>query len=197
MNSPVLQGKTLKDIMSEEYDFFLKPYIDYNVPFCLSIAPTKAFRTFQLRPHAMLVVYCPKEKMTAKIKELLDLAMRSWGDAFQYPSTVCFYKAFLESYTALLNDHEESLLRAAIANRKWKVYTSGTALGSLFGDQHSGIFRNFQISKEGAIYIYNNHLYPVITISPNGEVWCRINTTGIPDDEEAAKADVEIELKSC
>lgn len=180
----LIKTKSYEDIMRMSFETQLLPYIEKGCRFAVAVSPTKAFVTFALRPAGFLLVFDPDKKQ--KTKELSRL-IRARGSAFEHPATRAFVNAMINDLTALKKEHTKALKRLDEAAEKWKKYSAGTPLENSFSDHYAGLFRNPLIKKNGITEIYSHHVYPVFS---NGR--CRINITGIPDDEVKASDHVNI-----
>jgi aspartate/tyrosine/aromatic aminotransferase len=181
----LLSGKKLEDVMWVEYETMLASFIEHGVPFALAIGPTKSFVTFNSRPFGFLLVFCPDKTDVADVQKTANIIIRARGSAFQYPASRAFARAIVNDFAKLEQEHVAALLRVAKANIAWANYSQGTSLTPLFTEKFAGIFRNFLVDANADVAIYGKHLYPVFK---DGR--CRINTTGIPNDEKLARQHV-------
>ena len=179
--------QTYDQIMRMSYEAQIKPFIDADVPFWISISPTKAFVTFALRPCGLLLFYMPDKSQDDEVTLLANTVLRARGSSFEHPSTRAFAKALIHDIGGLEQEHHAVIKRLAIAERLWKRLAVGTPLADQFSDDYAGLFRNPQATAGAQAAIYDNHLYPVFTPGR-----CRLNVTGIPSDEETARQHVTV-----
>ncbi len=174
-------------LMRMSYEAQIKPFVDADVPFWVSLSPTKAFVTFALRPCGMVLVYMPDTARDDEVMLLANAIMRARGSSFEHPSTRAFAKALVHDIAGLEQEHHAVIKRLAVAERLWKRLASGTPLADQFSEDYAGLFRNPQAREGASTAIYDAHLYPVFTPGR-----CRLNVTGIPADEETARRHVEV-----
>lgn len=180
------------DIMYKSFELQIEPFIEQGVPFSLSLSPTKAFVTFALRPCGLLLVFCPKNSQKNELTTLLSTTIRARGSSFENPITRAFARLMVNEPHRLEEEHQQAIKRLDEAESLWRKLVKGTAIEYLYSDQYSGLFRNPEAKEGSAEFIYNEHIYPVFS-----QGRCRQNVTGIPDNEELAKAHVDIFAAYC
>jgi len=186
------EGSSIDEIMTRSYELQMKSFIDAGVTFCMALSPTKAFVTFSLRPGGILLLYCPNPARKATNTAVVNTVMRARGSSFEHPVTRAFVKAMVEDLAGLQEEQKKSLLRLAEAEGMWRKLVEGAPIEYLFAEDYAGLFRNPKVNDNAASKIYNEHIYPVFATQR-----CRLNVTGIPNDEGAAKKHVEIFAQEC
>ncbi len=179
-------------IMTMSYNDQIRPFIEHDVPFWVSVSPTKAFGTFALRPCGMLLAYMPGESRSEEVDALANTVTRARGSSFEHPVTRAFVSALVHDLEALELEHADILRRVAAAEHTWKERSAGTTLAELFTDRYAGLFRNPRVGDEAQAAIYGAHLYPVFTPGR-----CRLNITGLPDDRDVAREHVAVFARYC
>ncbi|MBN1427272.1 MAG: aminotransferase class I/II-fold pyridoxal phosphate-dependent enzyme [Anaerolineae bacterium] len=188
----LLETKGYNTIMSMSYQHQLAPFIEQGAPVLIAVSPTKCFRSFALRPAGMLLAYIPDPAMRKQTTNLINAVMRARGSAFEYPSTRAFVKAMIADRDQLEQEHAFALTRLAEAAQIWSTLVHGTDIEPLFSGSYSGLFRNPKIREGADITLYNEHIYPVIA---DGR--CRMNVTGIPNDEALQQKHARAFARSC
>ena len=89
-------------------------------------------------------------------------------------------------------EHQAALERVAEAEAMWRKLVQGTAIEYLYADNYAGLFRNPQAREDAPMYIYNEHIYPVLANER-----CRQNVTGIPYDEKLTQKHVKVFAEQC
>ena len=179
-------------IMTMSYNDQILPFIEHDVPFWVSVSPTKAFGTFALRPCGMLLAHMPGESRSEEVAALANTVTRARGSSFEHPVTRAFVSALVHDLEALELEHADILRRVAAAEHTWKEKSAGTTLAELFTDSYAGLFRNPRVGDEAQAAIYGAHLYPVFTPGR-----CRLNITGLPDDVDVARDHVAVFARHC
>jgi hypothetical protein len=187
-----LASSSYDEIMTMSYEAQIKPFIDANIPFCIAIGPTKAFVSFALRPCGLLLVYCPDDSKNQEITTAINTTMRARGSSFEHPVTRAFVKTMINDRERMESEHQNALERLARSEAKWKELSKGTPIEYLFSNNYAGLFRNTMAKENAAQAIYDEHIYPVFA---GGR--CRLNVTGIPDDEGLAKKHVAVFAEQC
>ena len=187
-----LSQKSYNEIMTASYEEQIQPFLKANIPFFLALSPTKAFVTFALRPCGFLLAYEPDASQRKTLSSALNLTVRARGSSFEHPVTRGFVKAFIQDLPKLEKEHETALRRLTEAEVMWKKLTKGTPMESLFSNAYAGLFRNPEAQKDADLHIYNDHLYPVFSGSR-----CRLNITGLPNNESLAKSHVDVFSRYC
>lgn len=190
--SRLVDSESYNDIMLKSYEMQIKPYLEQGLTFCMAISPTKCFVTFSLRPCGFLLLYCPDTSRDKETTNMLNLAVRARGSSFEHSITRAFVKALVNDFERLEQEHLASLMRLSNAETLWRKFVKGTPMEYLFSDSYAGLFRNPQARPDSAIKIYNEHLYPVFSGSR-----CRLNITGIPDNEDLAQKHVAVFAAQC
>ena len=188
----MLTDSSYDDIMKKSYELQLAPFIEAGAKFSIAISPTKCFVSFALRPCGMLLVYSPDDKDEKQLRNALNLVIRARGSAFEHPATRGFVKAMINDISRLEAEHEVALKRVAQAEALWRRFVKGTPIEYLYSNEYAGLFRNPKAKDEAAIYLYDEHIYPVFA---NGR--CRQNVTGIPDDGKIAERHVKAFAEQC
>jgi aspartate/tyrosine/aromatic aminotransferase len=178
--------------MTMSYETQIKPFIEANIPFCIAIGPTKAFVTFALRPCGLLLVYCPDDSKNQEITTAMNTTIRARGSSFEHPVTRAFIRAMINDRERMESEHQNALERLARSEAKWGELSKGTPIEYLFSNNYAGLFRNTMAKENAAHAIYDEHIYPVFA---GGR--CRLNVTGIPDDEGLAKKHVAVFAEQC
>ena len=188
----LLDSRGYDRIMAMSYDDQIRPFIENDVPFWVSVSPTKSFGTFALRPCGMLLVHCPDASRAEEVAALANTVTRARGSSFEHPVTRAFVSALVHDLARLEREHADILRRVAAAEASWKDRSAGTPLAELFTDGYAGLFRNPRVGDEARAAIYDAHLYPVFTPGR-----CRLNITGLPDDEDIAREHVAVFARFC
>ena len=187
-----LDSRGYDEIMTMSYDDQIRPFIENDVPFWVSVSPTKSFGTFALRPCGMLLVHCPDSSRAEEIAALANTVTRARGSSFEHPVTRAFVSALVHDLARLEREHEGILQRVATAEHTWKERSAGTTLAGQFTDSYAGLFRNPPVGDEARAAIYDAHLYPVFTPGR-----CRLNITGLPEDKAVAGDHVAVFARFC
>ncbi len=188
----LLDSRGYDRIMAMSYDDQIRPFIENDVPFWVSVSPTKSFGTFALRPCGMLLVHCPDASRAEEVAALANTVTRARGSSFEHPVTRAFVSALVHDLARLEREHADILRRVAAAETSWKDRSAGTPLAELFTNGYAGLFRNPRVGDEARAAIYDAHLYPVFTPGR-----CRLNITGLPDDEDIAREHVAVFARFC
>ena len=188
----LLDSRGYDGIMAMSYDDQIRPFIENDVPFWVSVSPTKSFGTFALRPCGMLLVHCPDPSRAEEAAALANTVARARGSSFEHPVTRAFVSALVHDLERLEREHADILRRVAAAEQAWKNRSAGTPLAELFTDGYAGLFRNPRVGDEAQAAIYGAHLYPVFTPGR-----CRLNVTGLPEDEDIAGDHVAVFARFC
>ena len=183
----LLESRGYDEIMTMSYNDQIRPFIENDVPFWVSVSPTKSFGTFALRPCGMLLVHLPDASRSGEVQALANTVTRARGSSFEHPVTRAFVSALVNDLSALEREHAEILRRVATAEKAWKDRCAGSPLSELFTDRYAGLFRNPRVEDEAQAAIYDAHLYPVFTPGR-----CRLNVTGLPVDEDIAGGHVAV-----
>ena len=179
-------------IMTRSYNDQIRPFIEHDVPFWVTVSPTKAFGTFALRPCGLLLVHTPVPSRSKETALLANTVTRARGSSFEHPVTRAFVSALVHDLEVLELEHAAILRRVATAEHTWKEKSAGTTLAELFTDSYAGLFRNPRVGGEAQAAIYGAHLYPVFT-----QGRCRLNITGLPDNGEVARDHVAVFARYC
>ena len=188
----VLESRGYDEIMTMSYDDQIRPFIENDVPFWVSVSPTKSFGTFALRPCGMLLVHMPEASRTDELAALANTVTRARGSSFEHPVTRAFVSALVHDLARLEREHADILRRVATAEHTWKERSAGTTLAEQFTDSYAGLFRNPRVGDEARAAIYDAHLYPVFTPGR-----CRLNITGLPEEEDIAGGHVAVFARFC
>ena len=180
------------EIMRMSYENQIRPFIDNDVPFWISISPTKSFGTFALRPCGMLLVHMNDTVRADELANLSNTVMRARGSSFEHPVSRAFVSALIHDLENLEREHLEILQRVGAVEQEWKERSAGTPLKELFSDRYAGLFRNPNIGAQAQSELYGAHLYPVFTPGR-----CRLNITGLPEDREVAEEHVRVFARFC
>lgn len=188
----LLESRGYDEIMTKSYDHQIRPFIENDVLFWVSVSPTKSFGTFALRPCGMLLVHLPDASRSGEVAALANTVTRARGSSFEHPVTRAFVAALVNDLESLEREHAGILRRVATAEKAWKDLCAGTPLSELFTDRYAGLFRNPRIGDEARAAIYDDHLYPVFTPGR-----CRLNVTGLPEDRGVARGHVAVFARHC
>jgi aspartate/methionine/tyrosine aminotransferase len=172
-------------LMSNSFRAQVQPFVEAGVSVALAISPTKAFRTFALRPCGLLLIYQPEAAKASAAAPKLAGLIRARGSSFEHVVTRAFVQAMLQDRARLEAEHAEALDRCAKAERLWQRLAKGTPMETLFTEHYAGLFRNPAAKPDVAGALYGAHLYPVLS-----EGRCRLNVTGLPADEQRAEQEV-------
>ena len=179
-------------IMGMSYNDQIRPFIENDVPFWVSVSPTKSFGTFALRPCGLLLVHDPGSSRGGEIAALANTVTRARGSSFEHPVTRAFVSSLVHDRESLEQEHAAILGRVAAAEEAWMERSAGTPLAEQFTERYAGLFRNPRIEDEARAAIYGAHLYPVFTPGR-----CRLNITGLPEDEDLAREHVAVFASYC
>ncbi len=180
------------EIMTRSYNDQIRPFIEHDVPFWVSVSPTKAFGTFALRPAGLLLMHRPDSSGAEEISALGNTVVRARGSSFEHPVTRAFVSALVHDLERLEREHAAILRRVASAEQAWKDRSAGTPLADQFTDSYAGLFRNPRVGDEDRAAIYGAHLYPVFTPGR-----CRLNVTGLSENEHIAGDHVAVFARFC
>lgn len=187
-----MAAESYDTIMRMSYENQIRPFIEAGIPFCLAIGPTKAFVTFALRPCGLLLLFNPDDSKNQEVTTAINTTIRARGSSFEHPVTRAFVKAMVNDRERLEGEHRSALKRLAESENIWKRLVKGTAIEYLYSDNYAGLFRNTMAWENAAPEIYNEHIYPVFANQR-----CRLNVTGIPDDEALAEKHVAVFAEQC
>lgn len=179
-------------IMAMSYDSQIRPFVENDVTFWISVSPTKSFGTFALRPCGLLLVHIPDTSRAGEIAALANTVMRARGSSFEHPVTRAFVSSLVHDRERLEQEHADILNRVATAEEAWKERSAGTPLAEQFTDGYAGLFRNPRVEDEARAAIYDAHLYPVFTPGR-----CRLNIAGLPEDRDVAREHVAVFSRYC
>ena len=188
----LLEDRGYDEIMAMSYDDQIRPFIENDVTFWVSVSPTKSFGTFALRPCGMLLVHLPDASRSGDVAALANTVTRARGSSFEHPITRAFVSAVVNDLGSLEREHAGILRRVAAAEKAWKARCAGSPLSELFTDRYAGLFRNPRVGDDAQAAIYDDHLYPVFTPGR-----CRLNVTGLPEDGEVAREHVAVFARHC
>ena len=188
----LLDSRGYDEIMTMSCDDQIRPFIENDVPFWVSVSPTKSFGTFALRPCGMLLVHLPDAARSGELAALANTVTRARGSSFEHPVTRGFVTALVNDLDALEHEHAGILRRVAAAEKAWKDRCAGSPLSELFSDAYAGLFRNPRVGDEAQAAVYDVHLYPVFTPGR-----CRLNVTGLPEDDQVAREHVAVFARYC
>lgn len=177
----------LAAVSQRSFEEQVLPFVDEGIPFSLALSPTKAFRTFALRPAGFLLIHTPDHQTRDRVRAALPGLVRARGASSSHPATRALVALLMDRSLALARAHEESLARTARAEAAWRTLCRGTALEPLFGPGSGGLFRNILMDAQRQPRVYDAHVYPVFF-----EDRCRINITGLPEDLEMARSHVAL-----
>ena len=179
-------------IMRQSFELQLAPFLQAGVPTSIAVSPTKAFVTFAFRPCGLLLVYSPNKEDEKIRTTALNAAIRARGSSFEHPITRAFVKALVNDLPRLEVEQAAAFKRLAAAEKLWAKLVQGTPIEYLFSEKYAGLFRNPRTKKEAPEYIYGSHLYPVFS-----QGRCRLNATGLPEDESLAARHVQVFADYC
>lgn len=188
----LLERTSYDEVMRKSYELQIAPFIEAELPFLLAISPTKAFVTFSMRPAGFLLAYVPDSSKDDSFSSAFNTTIRARGSSFEHPVTRAFARAMVNDLGRLEDEHQNAVRRVATSESRWKLFAEGTGMASLFTERYAGLFRNPEARKDAAVQIYGEHLYPVFS---GGR--CRLNVTGIPDDDELARRHVQAFAAVC
>ena len=187
-----LQDDGYDAIMRMSYEKQIAPFIEHGAPHLIAISPTKCFRSFALRPAGLLLAFLPDESKRKEVTTVANALMRARGCSFEHPITRAFIKAMVNDRESLEGEQATVLQRVADTELAWEALSQDTSIESLFSENYSGLFRN-PSAREGAdVAIFGDHIYPVFS---NGR--CRINVTGLPEDEQLQRKHVSAFAAGC
>jgi hypothetical protein len=188
----LIDSESYDTIMSRSFELQLKPFLDAGVPASIAISPTKAFITFAFRPCGFLLVYNPEPEKDKDLTQALNATIRARGSSFEHPVTRGFVKAMIEERESLEAEQAEAFRRLADAEKLWGRLVAGTAIEDIFSDNYAGLFRNPLAGEKAQAAVYGSHLYPVFD-----QGRCRLNATGLPENEELAAKHVSVFAEYC
>ena len=188
----LVDSRGYDEIMRMSYDEQIRPFIENDVPFWVSVGPTKSFGTFALRPCGMLLLHMPDASRVEDMAKLANTVTRARGSSFEHPITRAFVSALVHDRHSLEREHSDILRRVATAEETWMERSAGTPLAEQFTDQYAGLFRNPRVGNEAQAAIYDAHLYPVFTPGR-----CRLNITGLPENGDIAQEHVAVFARFC
>jgi hypothetical protein len=188
----LIESESFDTIMSRSFELQIKPFLDAGVPTSIAVSPTKAFVTFAFRPCGFLLVYNPEPAKDKDVTLALNATMRARGSSFEHPVTRGFVKAMIGERESLEAEQAGAFHRLAGAEKLWGRLVAGTAIEDIFSENYAGLFRNPLAREEAPPAVYGSHLYPVFA-----EGRCRLNTTGLPEDEELAARHVAVFADYC
>ncbi len=188
----LVDSRGYDEIMRMSYDDQIRPFIENDVPFWVSVGPTKSFGTFALRPCGMLLLHMPDASRSEDMAKLANTVTRARGSSFEHPITRAFVSALVHDRHSLEREHSDILRRVATAEETWMERSAGTPLAEQFTDQYAGLFRNPRVGNEAQAAIYDAHLYPVFTPGR-----CRLNITGLPENGDIAREHVAVFARFC
>jgi aspartate/tyrosine/aromatic aminotransferase len=189
-NAEVLQNQGYDAVMQRSSDHYLLPFLQSGCSVSIALSPTKAFRSFALRPCGLTLVYEPDANKRKLLESAMITVNRSRGSAFEHPATRGFIRGLVENRSVLELEHGETLQRLAQAQKLWKELLQGHPLAEAFTSQYAGMFRNLFAIDGCEEAFYEAHIYPVIAGNR-----CRINVTGIPQDEAKAQGHIDVFAK--
>ena len=188
----LIDSESFDTIMRKSFELQIKPFLDAGVTTSIAVSPTKAFVTFAFRPSGFLLVYNPEPAKDKDVTLALNATMRARGSSFEHPVTRGFVKAMLNDLSALESEQSEALRRLAEAEKLWKKLVAGSAIENIFSENYAGLFRNPPAKEEAPPAVYGSHLYPVFS-----QGRCRLNATGLPQDEDLAAQHVAVFGEYC
>jgi len=188
----LINSESYDTIMRKSFELQLKPFLDAGVPTSIAISPTKAFVTFAFRPCGFLLVYNPDPSKAKDVTLALNATIRARGSSFEHPITRAFVKAMINDLPALEGEQTGAFQRLADAEKLWGELVAGTAIDDIFSENYAGLFRNPLAREEAPPAVYGSHLYPVFA-----QGRCRLNATGLPDDEDLAAKHVAVFAEYC
>ena len=140
----------------------------------------------------MLLVHLPDAARSGEVAALANTVTRARGSSFEHPVTRAFVSALVNDLDALEREHAGILRRVAAAEKAWKDLCAGRPLSELFSDAYAGLFRNPRVGDGAQAAVYDVHLYPVFTPGR-----CRLNVTGLPEDDQVAREHVAVFARYC
>ncbi len=188
----LIDSESYDTIMRKSFELQLQPFLDAGVPTSIAISPTKAFVTFAFRPCGFLLVYNPDPAKDKDVTLALNATVRARGSSFEHPITRAFVKAMINDLPALEAEQAGAFRRLAQAEKLWGKLVAGTAIEELFSENYAGLFRNPLAKDDAPPAVYGSHLYPVFA-----QGRCRLNATGLPDNEELAATHVAVFAEYC
>jgi aspartate/tyrosine/aromatic aminotransferase len=188
----LIDSESFDTIMKRTFDLQVRPFLDAGVPTSIAVSPTKAFITFAYRPCGFLLVYNPEPEKDKEVTLALNAVIRARGSSFEHPVTRGFVKAMISDREALEEEQAGAFRRLAGAEKLWARLVAGTAIEEIFSEDYAGLFRNPSAREDAPPAIYGSHLYPVLD-----QGRCRLNATGLPDDEGLAARHVAVFAEYC
>lgn len=188
----LIDNEPYDTIMKKSFELQLQPFLDAGVPTSIAISPTKAFVTFAFRPCGFLLVYNPDPAKDKDVTLALNATIRARGSSFEHPITRGFVKAMINDLPALEAEQTDAFQRLAEAEQLWGTLVAGTAIEELFSENYAGLFRNPLAKEDAPPAVYGSHLYPVFS-----QGRCRLNATGLPEDEALAAKHVSVFAQYC
>ena len=188
----LIESQSFGSIMKQSYELQLQPFLEAGVPLSIAVSPTKAFVTFVFRPCGLLLIYSPDKSQDKATTTALNATIRARGSSFEHPVTRAFTKALVNDLPRLEVEQAAAFNRLAEAEKLWSSLGKGTSIEYLFSDEYAGLFRNPPAKDGAAEHIYGSHLYPVFS-----QGRCRLNATGIPQDEALAADHVKVFSEFC
>ena len=91
----LLESRGYDEIMAMSYDDQIRPFIENDVPFWVSVSPTKSFGTFALRPCGLLLAHLPDASRSGEVAALSNTVTRARGSSFEHPVTRAFVSALV------------------------------------------------------------------------------------------------------
>jgi aspartate/tyrosine/aromatic aminotransferase len=186
-NAGMLASQGYDAVMQRSCDHYLLPFLLANCSFAISLSPTKAFRSFTLRPCGLTLVFEPDAQKRKLLASAINTINRGRGSAFEHPASRAFIRSLVENRSVLELEHGQTLQRLADAQALWQKLLQGQPLAKAFSPEYAGMFRNLLGSEGCEEPFYQAHIYPVLAGNR-----CRINVTGIPLDEEQAQAHINV-----
>ena len=186
-NAGMLASQGYDAVMQGSCEHYLLPFLQTGCSFAVALSPTKAFRSFSLRPCGLTLVYEPDEQKRKLLADAANTINRGRGSAFEHPASRGFIRSLVENLPALELQHAQTLRRLADAQKLWQKLLQGHPLAPAFAAEYAGMFRNLLAAENSEETFYQAHIYPVLADNR-----CRINVTGIPLDEIQAQAHIDV-----
>lgn len=183
----LLSTQGYDSVMRRSCEHYLLPYMRAGCSFAIALSPTKAFRSFALRPCGFTLVYEPDPRKRAKLISAMTVINRSRGSAFEHPASRALVYSFIARREILEDEHAQSMQRLADSQKLWQKLLRDHPLSNAFSSQYAGMFRNLAGIENFELAFYEAHMFPVIA----GDR-CRINVTGIPIDETLAQSHLDV-----